>query len=133
MKLATDLANFLFIQMVQSHAGASPEPLSPAWEALYIMSVLLIYAMMVTLSSIVQVFDWKIGLITLMVLLMFVFIMGVCVSVMLLKQCFRSPAGKPIVAPAARHRRGRVWHSGSRQNTGRAVRTGQTMFEKSHL
>ncbi|XP_033633469.1 uncharacterized protein LOC117295016 [Asterias rubens] len=92
---------FLFIERkVQSRSDGPKEPLSPAWEALYIMGVLFIYASMVTVSALVQVLDWQMSLITLMILLVFVFIVGVSIANMLLKQCFRRPAGKPIVAPA---------------------------------
>ncbi|XP_038045703.1 uncharacterized protein LOC119720195 [Patiria miniata] len=94
------LIEFLLFIERKAQANTRPEPLSPAWEALYLMFILLIYVLMITLSSLVQILDLQMSLILLMVILVFVFIVGVSVSSMLLKQCFRRPAGKPAVAPA---------------------------------
>ncbi|XP_022080761.1 uncharacterized protein LOC110973875 [Acanthaster planci] len=89
---------FLFIER-KAQGNGRPDPLSPALEAVYIMAVLFIYVLMVVLSILIQTLDFQIPLFVLMVILVFIFIVSVSVSNMLLKQCFRRPAGKATVAP----------------------------------
>ncbi|XP_013394799.1 uncharacterized protein LOC106162167 isoform X1 [Lingula anatina] len=59
---------------------------SIAAQVMFIMGSVFVYAVMVTLSALLQILDVQIDLIALMILLVGVFIIGVCISILFLKQ-----------------------------------------------
>ena len=72
------------------------EPFKPpsfAKEVLYVCGVVFTYAMMMLMSILVQVLDWQVELITLMITFILAFTVCVAVSCMLLRQIIR-----PVVA-----------------------------------
>ncbi|XP_071484095.1 uncharacterized protein [Diadema antillarum] len=82
---------FLWIEkkIKGDRADESFRPPSPVKEALYICGVVFTYAILMVVSVLVQLLDWKAGIITLMMFFMLFFAVGVAVSCMLLKQILR--------------------------------------------
>ena len=92
------IALALFIEK-KIHKGETPPPLSPTMRIVYLTGAFLNYFIMVLVSTLVEVYDWKVNLIVLMIVLLMLYSVGVIISSMLLKRIMQSGGPRNQTAP----------------------------------